>query len=266
MLINFTKFSGTGNDFIIIDSSEQEIPNKLSELARFACRKHLGIGADGLVVISNLSQGKFIINCLNPDGSVATMCGNALRCCASFIFKKFQLSNPYLEISGSLIESHVDKDFVSISFPQPHGFQGPVKLENREVYIINTGTEHGVVFVDSLNDVDVTGEGSKLRYHQFFSPIGLNVNFVQVDNTSTIKVRTYERGVEAETLSCGSGAVASALISRHIQKIFSPIVTVINSSENPLKIKCEGDNLPFNKIWLSGPVCEVYKGEFEWNL
>jgi len=263
--LKFSKLVGAGNDFVFIDCTDQELPRDPTKLAQYICAQHLGIGSDGLVLFERISTNKFRIICLNPDGSKASMCGNALRCAALF---SQPLACPDREISIEISETAhtciIRGEQISCKFSPPHSFRGPIHVEGHDVFCLNTGTEHAVVFLPSVAAIDVEGEGRMLRYHSVFAPLGTNINFVEIINPCTLRIRTYERYLERETLSCGTGAVASVLVSRFLGRVSGNQISALNRTDEPLLVSFRGDTLPFEEIWLSGPARTVYKGEFLW--
>ena len=205
--IKFTKMVASGNDFIIT-----EVRN-LSELARQICDRKYGIGADGLLQLEKSKKSDIRMRIFNADGSEAEMCGNGARCAALYLGKK----KVSLETKAGIIKSEVNKDNVKIKLTEPKSIKLdiPIKLGSRilKANFADTGVPHAVIFVEGLERIDVTGLGRAIRYHKQFSPKGANVNFVEIISKDLIKIRTYERGVEDETLACGTGSVASAIIS-----------------------------------------------------
>lgn len=265
MLIKFVKVVGAGNDFVLIDRERQALPRNLSILAKAVCKQHQSVGADGVVIIERTGDDRFRITCLNPDGSEATMCGNAVRCCAYYAMHHSGIMTPSLDICGQVLRARPNDDMIAVTFPPPHSLSGPSRIADYETYLVNTGTEHAVTFVTSLAAEDVQRIGSRIRYDPALSPRGANVNFAQIDGPSSVRVRTYERGVEAETLSCGSGAVACAVIGRHLNEFSHDLVTVANESGSSLQVSLSGARFPFHDIWLSGSAEIVYQGELEWH-
>lgn len=265
LLLTFSKLVGTGNDFIIVDGTNQQVPEDLSRFAGFVCRAHVGIGADGLVVIQRIVGNQLSITCWNPDGSRATMCGNAVRSSALYAMTELGIERPSIELNSNVCEAVREGDLISVTFSQPTSFRGPLHIEDLKVFYIHTGTEHVVTFAESIDEKDVLGLGARIRRSSALAPHGANVDFVEVLDEATIKVRTYEKGVEAETLSCGSGAVAAALVSRHLNLISASKIRVMNRTSSPLLVSFSGQQLPFNDIWLTGRAAIVFRGEILWN-
>lgn len=231
------------------------------------CDRHLGIGADGIVAVDRLSDLSFEVTCYNADGSVATMCGNALRCAARSIRRERGMNSMLLRMHGRTHETRFDDDgrigitvrHDEVPTAVEHIRAGGLQFEFHTMY---TGTEHVVTFVDDVDSLDVVGIGTEVRHHSAYAPLGTNVNFAEVRTGEGLRVRTYERGVEDETLSCGSGAVACALVARHLGKVDDDEVAVHNRSKHPLTVHPE--NAGTGQAWLFGPAEVVYSGEFTW--
>jgi diaminopimelate epimerase len=211
--LNFKKMVGTGNDFIVIDTG----PKELNALAKKICDRKTGIGADGVLVIEKSKVADFRMRILNADGSEAEMCGNGLRCAVLYkgIEKKVKV-----ETKAGIYEGEITGDnMVRIKMEEPKDLRldFPLSVNTRKIKanFINTGVPHAVVFVQGIDKIDVGAIGSAIRYHKEFKPKGTNVNFVEIIDAENVRIRTYERGVEGETLSCGTGSVASAIITNY---------------------------------------------------
>ena len=264
--VPFVKMSGTGNDFIIIDNRHAVIAREaLPEFAAKVCRRKFSAGADGLILIENSDQADFKWQFLNADGSVAEMCGNGARCAARFAYMHgIASARMRFETLAGIIEAQVADTQVSVKMTDPVDLQ-----MHREIIVddsplllhsVDTGVPHAVVFVNDIDTMDVCALGSRLRHHEAFFPAGTNVNFVQ-ELDGVFKVRTYERGVEDETLACGTGATASALVAAFLGHTTSP-VEIITSGGDRLVIVFElkdGDSA--ENVFLKGPAYVVYKGE-----
>ena len=264
--VPFVKMSGTGNDFIIIDNRQAVIAREaLPEFAAKVCRRKFSAGADGLILIENSDQADFKWQFLNADGSVAEMCGNGARCAARFAYMHgIASARMRFETLAGIIEAQVADTQVSVKMTDPVDLQ-----MHREIIVddsplllhsVDTGVPHAVVFVNDIDTMDVCALGSRLRHHEAFFPAGTNVNFVQ-ELDGVFKVRTYERGVEDETLACGTGATASALVAAFLGHTTSP-VEIITSGGDRLVIVFElkdGDSA--ENVFLKGPAYVVYKGE-----
>lgn len=259
--LKFTKMVASGNDFVVLKLSGSKVL-KLRELARRMCDRRFGIGADGLLVLERLKKADVRMRIFNADGSEAEMCGNGARCASLYIGKK----NVRLATMAGIIESRVSGNNVKIKLTHPHGLKSdlPIKVKGRKLHVsfINTGVPHTVVFVEELEKIDVDGLGREIRYHKQFAPKGTNVDFVETVNRDSIEIRTYERGVEGETLACGTGSAASALIFALKANAASPI-NVHTKSKEILKVyfKKVGNN--FSDVWLEGKAKIVYTGVYD---
>ncbi len=260
MKIVFNKYQGAGNDFIIIDNRESTFNPDDSKLIAKMCDRRFGIGADGLILICNDPEYDFEMKYFNSDGFIGSMCGNGGRCSADFAVKsgiagKKMAFKAYDGIHKALSEDGIIR-------LQMNNVRVPDLISGN--YFINTGSPHYVVFVKNADKTDVFNEGKRLRWSEEFAPGGTNVNFVEVVENG-IYVRTFERGVEDETLSCGTGVTASAIasvLSGHIDR-------------NSVNVKTKGGNLSvsfrisgneISDIWLSGPATYVFEGEIPDNF
>lgn len=266
--IAFEKMSGTGNDFVIIDNRTLRIPpEEQPELARKICRRMFSVGADGLIFIENSSKADFGWNFYNADGSVAEMCGNGSRCAARFAYrhKIVEKKKMKLETLAGIVEAEIceEEAVVRVKMTQPHDFRLGLSLqlgdEERSVAFVNTGVPHAVIFVGE-EDVPVKTWGRNVRFHQLFEPKGANANFVTLLPDGRLKVRTYERGVEAETMACGTGAVAAALFAA-IQKGIESPVEVVTSGGGLLTILFDVSDGPVvENVYLQGPTRLICSG------
>ena len=267
--IVFYKFSGSGNDFIIIDNRNRVVDEiNLTHFISKLCRRRMSIGADGLILVENPDDPEgidFKWRYFNADGSVAGMCGNGARCVAHFAFLKgiAGLSMTFKNEAG-IVTAEIKGNRVKLHMPNPTHIQiddviplitGPLTVSS-----VDTGVPHVVVFVDPGNDIDVVVKGREIRFHQKYAPAGTNVNFIHLSKDHTVVIRTYERGVEDETLACGTGAIASALITAIKYGIESPITLKTRSGEN-LEIYFEQKKGQFINIYLEGDARLVYRGE-----
>lgn len=210
-MLSFAKWNGCGNDFVLIDNRDGAVA--LDEaLVRRLCDRRRGVGADGVIALgAGLCMSYF-----NCDGSRASLCANGTRCCAAFARRLTGASAVRLLTDAGAIDARcIDDHLVQISMPEPRLAAAAVPLLGLQVHAVDTGVPHAVVFVDDVDAVDVRALGAAVRFSAHFAPHGANVNFVQVgDDGSSLRVRTYERGVEDETLACGTGVVASAVVFR----------------------------------------------------
>ncbi len=264
----FTKMSGTGNDFIIIDHRQPFLAAvDLPEFARLVCRHKFSAGADGLILIEEDEREDFCWQFFNADGSRAEMCGNGARCAARFAYRLgiVQASMRFRTLAG-VIAAQIVGDGVKIKLTAPANLQLARSLDlgelTKTVYSVNTGVPHVVCFVDDLAGVPVVEWGRIIRYHADYQPAGTNVNFVQA-TSGGLAVRTYERGVEGETMACGTGAVASALIASMIDLAKSP-VRVTTSGGEELIIHLEGQGVgDLPAVYLEGPAKIIYDGQLQ---
>jgi diaminopimelate epimerase len=272
--IPFTKMSGTGNDFILIDHRTPILSGTdLAAFARAVCRRRFSVGGDGLILIEPSATADFSWQFFNADGSTAEMCGNGARCAARFAFAKgIAPAAMRFETLAGIIEARVAaagarSASVKLRMTPPTTavlnqalmVDGAIKT----IHAINTGVPHAVLFVDDLAATPVFEWGRLLRFHEEFQPAGTNVNFVQPLGPNSVKVRTYERGVEKETMACGTGAVAAALISALLGRATSP-VTVTTSGNDQLLIHFSlspGDTPTVTEVFLEGPAHFVYEGQ-----
>jgi len=264
-MIEFFKMSGSGNDFILLDDREDSLPVKdLRAFVRKVCERKVSVGADGLIVIKKSDRADFKWLFFNADGSEAEMCGNGGRCAARYAFiKGIAGSSLSFETAAGIIDAEVRGDRVKLRLTDPKNLNvdQTIAVDGKalELNSINTGVPHAVLISDDIDRIDVSGLGRAIRYHEAYQPAGTNANFTQVLNRRTIRVRTYERGVEGETLACGTGAVASALISAAKGMVESPVDVLVKSGE-VLKIHFERAGEGFRDVYLEGPAKVVYQG------
>lgn len=269
----FHKLSGAGNDFIIIDGRNGDLPlAHLADLARAICRRKLSVGADGLIVIDRSENADFKWHFFNADGSVADMCGNGARCAARFAFLNgIAGARMRFETGAGLIEAQVTGDQVRVLLTPPHSLVLDISLRVEDMTLrvgsINTGVPHVVAPVENIAAVDVFRTGRALRHHEHFAPQGANVNFVQLLENQVVAIRTYERGVEDETMACGTGATAAALVLHHTHGLTSP-VSIRTRSNAHLKIHFTPVPKGFEEVYLEGDARIIYQGELQaeaWN-
>lgn len=268
----FTKMNGAGNDFVVVDNRDGRLPLSPARIAHW-CDRHRGVGADGLLAVEPALRGAdFRMRYFNSDGGEAEMCGNGARCFARFAAALLPDGNREeisFETPAGLIAAKLLADGqVELAMSKPVDFAEPVWLsfagQRQPVGFINTGVPHAVVFVEDLEAVDVAAWGRALREHEHFAPRGTNVNFVAALGPGEIALRTYERGVEAETLACGTGVVASALLY-HLR----------TDSPSPLRVRVRGgDTLgvrfaagssrgEFDEVFLRGPAEVTFRGSID---
>ena len=237
----FAKMAGGGNDFVVIDNRAARVADP-AELTRRVCTPHLSVGADGLILIESSARATFRMRYFNSDGSVGELCANGTRCAARFAYMNvIAPKRMTIETGAGITGAEVsDGGYVTLTLPPPHSFrpERPLRVGDRVVHgsFIMVGVPHYVIFLrDGLWSQDIVPLGSAIRKHPDLQPAGANVNFVVVRGPSDIEVRTYERGVEAETLSCGSGVVASSAVSALFGKV-KPPVTILTRSGITLQV------------------------------
>lgn len=259
MQIPFYKYQGTGNDFVMIDNREEEFINpENTALIRLMCDRKFGIGADGLILLQNLEGYDFEMIYFNADGHLSSMCGNGGRCIAAFanylgIVKE---SCFFMAIDG-VHEATIADDYVKLKMSNVQDVE-----VGEDYFVLDTGSPHYVVFVEDLDDIDVVDLGKMIRYGARFKKEGINVNFVEKGENQLL-IGTYERGVEDETLSCGTGVTAAAIayaLKDH------------QNADNQINVKSKGGDLTvsfeqkekgqFSKIWLGGKAEQVFSGVF----
>ena len=279
--LTFYKLQASGNDFILLDKrhKSQVASHKYKKLARRLCQRKFGIGADGLLVIEPSKRAFFKMRIFNPDGSEAEMCGNGARCVALWASnKKSQVTSHKSQVKrvrfdtiAGIIEAEVKHKTseVRIKMSDPFGIKldMPLKVLGRglKVNFVNTGVPHTVIFVEGLEKIDVETIGRAIRFHKQFQPAGTNVNFAELIDKNTVRIRTYERGVEVETLACGTGAVASAIIASLKSQAAShktkDAVRVKTRGGEELKVYFSIDGKKISYVWLEGKAELIYKGE-----
>jgi diaminopimelate epimerase len=257
MVIPFNKYHGTGNDFIIIDNRKSLFNPADTKLINRLCHRRFGIGADGLILISTLKDYDFEMKYFNSDGNEGSMCGNGGRCAAWFAYKSGIAGNKqrFLTFDGKH-EALILNELVRLQMNNVAGFS----LVNGS-YFLNTGSPHFVKFIKNVKDFDVFNEGKELRWSEKFAPDGTNVNFAEVFDYG-IFVRTFERGVEDETLSCGTGVTASAIASV-LAGYFDTNIVHVKTLGGNLSVEFKVNKDKITDIWLSGPATFVYDGKIE---
>jgi diaminopimelate epimerase len=265
MLMDFVKMNGAGNDFVLVDNRSRQIRLTADQVVRL-CHRQRGVGADGVVLLVPCVSGKaqWAWDFFNSDGSVAEMCGNASRCFARFIQQLTGTPGPItFETIAGVIGAQFRGEQVSIQLTDPRdwalGLQTPLSDGAQTVHFVNTGVPHAVVFVPDVDMVPLQKWGSEIRFHEAFKPKGTNANFVQVLGPGKIRVRTYERGVEGETLACGTGVTAAALAAARVYDFPSP-VTVLVQGGDTLEVSFDRDGDRFGRTTLTGPAEFVFAG------
>jgi diaminopimelate epimerase len=263
--IPFSKMSGSGNDFILIDNRADIVSvDDISQFVACVCRRKLSVGADGLILVESSDKVDFKWNFYNSDGSLAEMCGNGARCVARYAYLNgIAKASMSFETIAGIIQAQVFKDQVKIRMTDPGDLIIDAVLDtdtNTVTYnSVNTGVPHVVLEVDDIGSADVAAIGRQLRYHCAFAPAGTNVNFLGYQTNSIAQVRTYERGVEDETLACGTGIVASALVLAEKRRIPSP-VTLKTRSGSHLNVYFTKNSDRYTDIYLEGDARIIYEG------
>lgn len=265
MNIPFTKMSGSGNDFIIIDN-RADIVDKISkrDFVRKVCAPKTSIGADGVIFVEKSDKADFRWDFYNADGSSAEMCGNGGRCVARYAYeKKIAPSKMTFETIAGIIHAEVNGRNVKVKLTSPKNLRRNVDVAlegiTYSVDSINTGVPHAVIFSPDVDKEDVHNIGRGVRYHSVFAPAGTNVNLVQKKDGHSLKVRTYERGVEGETLACGTGVVASAILAS-CRKEVEPPVQVETRGGEVLQVFFQPGNEDFAEVYLEGLTKTTFEG------
>ena len=256
MIIEFYKYQGTGNDFIMIDDRENTFDIKDNELIAALCQRRMGIGADGLILLRNHAKYDFEMIYFNTDGHQSSTCGNGGRCIIAFaqLLEIIKNETTFLAIDGKH-KGHFLGDTIALQMQDVSEIVG-----EGDGLVLDTGSPHYIEMVDDLRNINIEKEGRKIRNSKPFKKEGINVNFVQ--DSADLQVRTYERGVEAETLSCGTGVVATA-IAMHYANCIEDNLIHVKTEGGELSVSFEEFNGVYQNIWLSGEANMVYAGEFE---
>lgn len=259
MAQQFYKYQGTGNDFVFLDNRQHAFSKNNTKLIAQLCDRRFGIGADGLILLENDDTTDFKMVYFNADGNESSMCGNGGRCIVAFakFLKIITEKTTFLAIDG-VHEAIITSGGIALKM------QDVSNIENTPNYtFLNTGSPHHVTFVEDIRSINVKKEGAKIRYGTPYNEAGTNVNFVTQINEDTFTVRTYERGVEDETLSCGTGVTAVALAMHNRHKTKATDIT-LKTEGGPLQVSFTKENDGYSNIWLKGPAQQVFKGEIEW--
>lgn len=261
MTINFFKYQGTGNDFVIIDNRDQLVSKNDTKTIARICDRKFGVGGDGLILLeqSDDASEDFKMVYFNADGNESTMCGNGGRCLVRFaeylgIIKEKAI---FSAIDGQH-EAIVTADDVSLKMQDVDA----VQLHEGYVFL-DTGSPHHVKMTEDIENLDVKSKGSQIRYSNLYGDAGSNVNFVEKQDDNCFKVRTYERGVEDETLSCGTGVTAVAIAVHATNETHSQTIT-LSTPGGKLQVSFEPATRGYRDIWLKGPAMQVFKGQIKW--
>lgn len=259
MKMTFYKYQGTGNDFVILDNRLQIIDKKDTKRIAELCDRRFGIGADGFILLENDDHTDFKMVYYNADGNESSMCGNGGRCIVAFakFLGVIENETEFIAIDG-LHKAKIENEIVHLQM------QDVLEIETFQDHLfLNTGSPHHVEMVSDLKDFEVKQNGSRIRYGEPYNEVGSNVNFVNQLSSDHFAVRTYERGVEDETLSCGTGVTAVAIAMHKSGKTKSNIIT-LNTEGGELKVTFDSNDNGYHNIWLVGSAEQVFKGEIEW--
>lgn len=259
MQIEFYKYQGTGNDFVMIDNRSGDFPKENVQLVAHLCDRRFGIGGDGLILLENDSDTDFRMVYYNSDGNQGSMCGNGGRCLVAFAKKLNVIKNSCTFIAtDGLHQATIDENgWVSLKMIDV----SDVNIQSGYVFL-NTGSPHHVQMVGDLENYNVKENGAKIRYGELYGKAGSNINFVKQINADTFSLRTYERGVEDETLSCGTGATAAAIAMNATGKTNSTSIN-LNVQGGKLEVSFDKKDNQFTNVFLKGPAEFVFKGQIE---
>ena len=259
MQMKFYKYQGTGNDFIMIDNRSEFFPKDAVAIIEKLCDRRFGIGADGLILLENDSDADFRMVYYNSDGNQSSMCGNGGRCLLAFA-KSIGMINDkttFIATDGLHHATILENGAVSLQMKDV----SDVKIENEYVFL-NTGSPHHVTMVNDLQNKDIKKDGAAIRYSDLYGKEGSNVNFVSQLGDANFRLRTYERGVEDETLSCGTGATATAIAMHALGNTNSNTIA-IDVEGGKLIVSFDKTNAGYEKVMLEGPATFVFEGEIE---
>lgn len=268
MVVEFTKMNGAGNDFLLIDNRLGRVKLTSAQVARL-CHRQRGVGADGILMLVPNSSGKaqWSWEFYNSDGSSADMCGNGARCFGRFLQRTTGArERTTFETGAGVITATFQGERVTVNLTAPHSLRLNQKISLADgvypVHSLNTGVPHAIIFVPDADKAMVQQWGAEVRYHADFGPKGTNVNFVQVLGPNSIRVRTYERGVEGETLACGTGVTASALVAARVHHFKSPVKVQVQGGDQ-LEVTFVDSESEFADVRLTGPADFVFEGRVD---
>ena len=273
MILHFYKMTGAGNDFVMVDNRDLALSSVLTrETIAALCDRRFGIGGDGLIAVepTRVEGADVRMRYYNSDGGEAEMCGNGARCFTAFVhfLTEGKLSSIRFETLAGIVHGHMNPDgMVTVQLTTPKDMKlaalPPTDVVPATVHFINTGVPHAVAYLDSVDDIDLRKMGAYLRYHEAFAPAGTNANFACVLSPQHLKLRTYERGVEDETLACGTGMTATALLHAALTGAPSPIaLDVAGGVTLSVAFTREGADT-FRDVTLTGPAVRVFEGHIE---
>jgi diaminopimelate epimerase len=266
-MLRFTKMNGAGNDFVLLDNRAEALRLTTAQIARL-CDRHRGVGADGVLVLERPTNGAdFRMRYYNADGGEAEMCGNGARCFARFADRAAgPLKQLTFETPAGTIGAQLAGELVTLQMSQPNdlrlGLELPIGGEKIRAAYIDSGVPHVVLPVAKIDEVDVRSLGAALRHHPMFAPRGANANFSEQRGPRAIAIRTFERGVEDETLACGTGVVASALIFAAHENVAGPIDVLVRGGDT-LQVDFSREGNRFTNVTLTGPADFVFDGTID---
>ncbi|MFZ9877608.1 MAG: diaminopimelate epimerase [Chitinophagaceae bacterium] len=263
MITLFHKYQGTGNDFIIADNRNGELNTLSTQTIRHLCNRHFGIGADGLMLLQAKEGFDFEMKYFNADGNIGSMCGNGGRCMTLFAFHAgIKKETYYFIASDGPHESVIRKNgTIALKMKDVHEIR-----KHKEDFILNTGSPHLIRFVRNLQEEDMIAKGRAIRFSKEYAAEGINVNFIELEkDEQSVQIRTYERGVENETLSCGTGATAAALICFHNENGFNDVHVKTKGGTLQIEYDRVGDQ-QFENIWLCGPAEKIFETSLDLQL
>jgi diaminopimelate epimerase len=265
MVLDFTKMNGAGNDFVLADNRSRQLKVTREQIVRI-CDRHRGVGADGLILLVPCMSGSadWAWEFYNSDGSEGEMCGNGARCFARYVQKLTAIERGFtFETKAGVIEADLNGDRVTVNLTRPREMrlreEVPLSAGKQIIHSVDTGVPHAVLFVPDADKAMVQQLGPEIRWHPRFAPRGTNVNFVQVLGPGQIRVRTFERGVEGETLACGTGVTAAALVSARVHGFKSPVAVQVQGGDQ-LEVSFKSNADEFTDVRLSGPAEFVFEG------
>lgn len=264
----FTKMNGAGNDFVLLDNRDRSRRLTRDQVVRL-CHRQRGVGADGVLLLVPCASGRadWAWDFYNSDGSAAEMCGNGARCFARYVQRLTgAIEKVTFETGAGVITAHFNGEAVSVNLTAPRDLRlnqsVPLQAGPLTIHSLNTGVPHAVLVVPEADAAMVSAIGAEVRYHPAFAPRGTNVNFVQILGPGAIRVRTYERGVEGETLACGTGVTAAALVCARLYGFPSPVRVNVQGGDT-LQVSFEEQDGEFQRVHLTGPAEFVFEGEID---
>lgn len=260
MYYQFSKYSGCGNDFILFDNRHLTIPTLQPDIVSRLCHRQQGVGADGVILLENSDIAHYKMRIFNPDGSEAEMCGNGIRCLLKFI-QDCGIEGTKFNIETMLRVLNVgfEGEEIAVEMGEPKDIRWSIPLSPWMAHHLDTGVPHAVIFCENIDGLNLNECGKEIRRHSLFAPRGANANFAYVDANGLVHLRTYERGVELETLACGTGATATALAAAKMYGLKAPVHVTVRSGDT-LKVDFKYINERFTDVRLKGPAQHIFSG------